>query len=197
MIPLLRAVSAALAAGLILGLSSPGGASPRGGNRILLRAPDGSGEAGGSVVVKLRAGHRGETMRLRVRGLEGSSEYLVRDRVGGGALRSFRTGRGGAGSLRIANAAPESFGGMLLEVVDPGEGGVVLEGDVPLPDMHSDGTCVPPGGAGHDDHAADHHAADPARHGGSADHHGDSGPGHHGAADPGTGGDMHGSGGHM
>lgn len=189
MIPVLRAVSAAAVAALVLGLSGTGSASPRGGNRILLRTPGDSGEAAGSVVVKPRAGHRGETMRLRVRGLDRSSEFQVRDRVRGELLRTFRTSPAGAGRLRLANEAPDSFGGMMLEIVDPGEGAVILEGEDPIPDMHADGACVPPERAGHD--------------GQDADHHGEAGADHHGAGDHGSGGDMHGGdsmhggGGHM
>lgn len=180
MIPLLRAVSVATVAALVLGLSTTGSAGPRGGNRIVLRTPGDSGEAAGSVVVKPRAGHRGETMRLRVRGLLGSSEYLVRDRVGGESLRSFRTSSAGAGRLRLANEAPDSFGGMLIEIVDPGEGAVILEGEDPVPDMHAEGACP-------DGHDAGHDASD-------ANHHGESGADHHGAGGHGTGGDMHGGG---
>ncbi len=200
MIPLLRAVSAAAVAGLVLGLSTTGSASPRGGSRIALRAPGDSGAAAGNVVLRLRAGHRGETMRLRVRGLEGSSEYLVRDRVRGELLRTFWTSPAGAGRLRLANETPDSFSGMLLEIVAPGEGAVVLEGEDPIPDMHADGDCVPSEGTGHD---ADHHASDVKHHCDSADQHGEAGSDHHGAGDPGSGGDMHGgdsmhgSGGHM
>ena len=203
MIPLLRVVSVAAVAALVLGLSTTGSARPGGGNRIVLRAPGDSGAAAGSVVLRLRAGHRGELMRLRVRGLEGSSEYLVRDRVGGESLRSFRTSPAGAGRLRLVNSSRDSFSGMMIEIVGPGEGAVVLEGEDPIPDMHADGACNPPERAGHDGQDADHHASDADHHCGSSDHHGEAGADHHGAGDHGSGEDMHGGdsmhrgGGHM
>lgn len=178
-LPRAACVSAFVA--LVLGLSTTGGASPRTGERVVLRSTSSPEESGGSAVVMTRAGHRVELIRLRVRGLQGSSEYLVRDRLGGGVLGSFRTGPSGAGRARMAKSAPDGFSGMMLEIVEPIEGAVVLESEEPVPDMHADGACAPPDGAGHDGHDAAHHGT--GDHGSGGDMHG--------------GGSMHGDGGHM
>lgn len=203
MISTFRVVSAAAVAVLVLGLSADGRASPRGGSRILLVTPGDAASEGGSAVVRPLPGHRGERMRLRVRMLEGSSEYLVKDRVRGVTLGSFRTGPTGAGRLRLSNSTPDGFSGSVLEIVDPGDGEVVLEGEDPVPDMHASGACAPSEGTVQDGHHADHHAPGSDHHDGTVDPHWDPGAYHHGTADPGSGGDvhdagsMHGNGGHM
>ncbi|MCK6480256.1 MAG: hypothetical protein HUU06_00620 [Planctomycetaceae bacterium] len=184
----------AAVAAFVLLLGPPGVAGATRGGPVRLREPVDGSDAAASGVMVLRAGSRGERLRLRVLRLGAARKYELRDRRSSETLGVFLTSGGGTGRLRLLAEPGDGFCGRMMEVVDAEDGSIALEGEGPLPEIHGDEAWDGMAGSGPD---GDHHDRD-MNHGGVDDdgHQGDGST--HGDGSMHGGDSMHGgSGGHL
>lgn len=107
----------AAVAAFVLVVGPLGVAGATRGGKVSLREPVDSPAPSRSGVMDLRTGSRGERLRVRVRRLDPSRMYELRDRSSTESMGSFVTNRRGAGRMHLLAEPQDSFCGRMMDVV--------------------------------------------------------------------------------